>query len=252
MNRISIEKFSIKSCAELTVLAGCYYRFGGTRTALLFVMKELPYFRFTVSEWLNGDIILETPNIKGVFIDVCAYYWFKDCNVSKQVLNKRFSGVEEELKQLFNTGIIKEKNNGNSIKINFLDEQYKILSDISSSRSKAGKASALKRATSVQQVYQQVYQQSSNYNYKDNNKDIDNTAPISKIFIPPTIEEVKKYLNENNIKDVDPDKWWNFYNAKNWMIGKNKMKNWKSAVATWHKKSDNIINGKYTSGWKPQ
>lgn len=165
--------------------------------------KELPYFRFTASEWLNGDIVLEDPSTKGVFIDVCAYYWFKDCNVSKQVLNKRFTGVEHVLEQLFNRGIIKEKNNGNSIKINFLDEQYKILSDISSSRSKAGKASALKRATSVQQVYQHMNQQSSNYNYnyKDNNNNNNNKDKLSwrdsfELYLEITKISLKELLSD--------------------------------------------------------
>ena len=37
--------------------------------------KELPFFRFTVSEWLNDDISLESYVLKGIFIDVCAFYW---------------------------------------------------------------------------------------------------------------------------------------------------------------------------------
>lgn len=144
--------------------------------------KDLPYFRFTVSEWLNGDIFIESPSIKGVFIDICAYYWFKDCELSQHMLNKRFPSVEQELKVLMDNNIIKLKNNGNSIKINFLDEQYKILSNISENRSKAGKASALKRATSVQQVLQHMNQQSSNYNYKYKYKDNNNTPHEYTIF----------------------------------------------------------------------
>ncbi len=53
-------------------------------------------------------------------------------------------------------------------------------------------------------------------------------------FIPPTKDEVKIYCNAEH-KSVDAVVWWNFYNAKGWQIGKNKMKNWKSAVATWDK-----------------
>ena len=53
-------------------------------------------------------------------------------------------------------------------------------------------------------------------------------------FEPPTLDEVRKYCKERN-KGVDPVKWWNFYNSKGWMIGKNKMVQWKSAMATWEK-----------------
>ena len=54
-------------------------------------------------------------------------------------------------------------------------------------------------------------------------------------FAPPTILEVKTYCQERN-NDVDPDKWHNFYSAKGWMVGKNKMKDWRAAVRTWEVK----------------
>jgi hypothetical protein len=55
------------------------------------------------------------------------------------------------------------------------------------------------------------------------------------IFTPPQIEDVKKYCEERN-NDVDAEKWFNFYTAKGWLIGKNKMKDWQAAVRTWEKK----------------
>ena len=74
---------------------------------------------------------------------------------------------------------------------------------------------------------------------EDTDKEEDNTAPQaspkSYKFVPPTIEEVAAYCKERN-NGVDPVKWWNFYNAKDWMIGKTKMKKWKSAVITWEDK----------------
>ena len=36
--------------------------------------------------------------------------------------------------------------------------------------------------------------------------------------------------------DVDPDKWFNHYLANGWMVGKNKMKDWRAAVRTWEEK----------------
>lgn len=57
-------------------------------------------------------------------------------------------------------------------------------------------------------------------------------SPKSTKFVPPTIEEVTAYCKAQN-NGVDPVKWWNFYDAKNWMVGKTKMVRWKSAIATW-------------------
>lgn len=51
-------------------------------------------------------------------------------------------------------------------------------------------------------------------------------------FIQPTLEEVKNYCQERK-NSVNPEKWFNFYSAKGWKIGKNTMKDWKAAVRTW-------------------
>lgn len=64
------------------------------------------------------------------------------------------------------------------------------------------------------------------------------------IFVPPTVEEVRAYCQERN-NSVDPVTFVNFYESKGWMIGKNKMKDWKSAVRTWEQKDkDKVKNEK--------
>lgn len=76
-------------------------------------------------------------------------------------------------------------------------------------------------------------------NIKNNN--INNRG---KIFVPPSFDEVREYCSERNNK-VDAQSFVDFYKSKGWMIGKNKMKDWKAAVRTWEKsnnqkpKSDN-------------
>jgi len=62
--------------------------------------KELPYFRFTVAEWLNDDISLESYKLQGVFASICAFYWFQDCSITKAKLKKRFSDAQEEIEAL--------------------------------------------------------------------------------------------------------------------------------------------------------
>lgn len=51
-------------------------------------------------------------------------------------------------------------------------------------------------------------------------------------FVPPTIDEVKDYCFEKGYK-IDAERFIDFYEARGWMMGKNKMKNWKAAVRTW-------------------
>lgn len=56
-----------------------------------------------------------------------------------------------------------------------------------------------------------------------------------KHFIPPTVEDVKQYCLENNYV-LDAERFVDFYECKGWMVGKNKMKDWKAAVRTWIRK----------------
>lgn len=73
------------------------------------------------------------------------------------------------------------------------------------------------------------------------------SKPRSTRFVPPTIDEVKAYCEERGNK-VDPVRWYNFYQSKGWMIGKNKMKDWRSAVRTWERDNTNS----YENGRKPE
>lgn len=54
-------------------------------------------------------------------------------------------------------------------------------------------------------------------------------------FIKPSLEDVTAYCEERN-NGIDPEAFIAFYDSKSWMIGKNKMTNWKSAIITWERK----------------
>ena len=66
---------------------------------------------------------------------------------------------------------------------------------------------------------------------------IDNRAdklPRAPRFTPPTVDEVTAYCQERRNK-VDPQRFVDFYAAKGWMVGKNKMKDWRACVRTWER-----------------
>lgn len=56
----------------------------------------------------------------------------------------------------------------------------------------------------------------------------------SKVFIPPTVDEVKAYCLERG-NSVDPEQFVDFYTSKGWKVGKDKMKDWKASVRTWER-----------------
>jgi hypothetical protein len=51
-------------------------------------------------------------------------------------------------------------------------------------------------------------------------------------FVKPTIEQLKEYMSEQGMNDI-AENWLNHYEANGWMVGKNKMKDWKASVRTW-------------------
>lgn len=57
------------------------------------------------------------------------------------------------------------------------------------------------------------------------------TAQIS---THPTLNEIGQYILEKGY-NIDPERFFAYYESNGWMIGKSKMKNWKAALLTWNK-----------------
>lgn len=72
-----------------------------------------------------------------------------------------------------------------------------------------------------------------NVNVNDNvNVNKKESTEKSVRFSPPTLEQVTEYIAERDLK-VDPNRFIDFYESKGWMIGKNKMKDWRAAARSW-------------------
>ena len=80
---------------------------------------------------------------------------------------------------------------------------------------------------------------------------LDKDKPPSGVcrFAPPTVEEVKGYCEERGNK-VDPQKFVDFYTMKGWMVGKNKMKDWRAAVRTWERSEPKQGQGRMSAKQK--
>lgn len=68
-------------------------------------------------------------------------------------------------------------------------------------------------------------------------EDINVHTKPSKRFTPPTVEEVAQYCFDR-VSTVDPQRFVDYYTSNGWMVGKNKMKDWKAAVRTWEQKDN--------------
>ena len=56
-------------------------------------------------------------------------------------------------------------------------------------------------------------------------------------FTPPTPDEVSAYCRERG-NAVDAERFCDFYSSKGWMIGNQRMKDWRAAVRTWEKRGE--------------
>ena len=88
---------------------------------------------------------------------------------------------------------------------------------------------------------------------KSNNTSINNNSINNKgKFKIPTIIKIKEYCIERN-NNIDADAFFDSYESKGWMVGRNKMKSWKACVRTWEtnqKKWDNPKTNDRTTSHK--
>lgn len=57
--------------------------------------------------------------------------------------------------------------------------------------------------------------------------------PEPRRFVPPSVEQCIEAGKANGMPDTEGQKFWFFYDSKNWLVGRTKMKQWRSAMAGW-------------------
>ena len=117
-------------------------------------------------------------------------------------------------------------------------------------RREAGKKGGRPRKTTAsdekqkkQMVFEETKEKQKNPVYEDVdvNEDVlkeKDKKEKTKRFTPPTRQEVEEYIRSQGYQ-VDANRFVDFYTAKGWMVGKNKMKDWRAAVRTWQSKNNN-------------
>jgi len=208
--------------------------------------KELPYFKFYCSEWISGDITLEDMAEQGLFINICVWYWARECKASIDQCHKRFKQNLCELENLIDSKLIKIKND--FIVINFLDEQMKERKKIA----KRNKANGLKGGRpKTQSVSSGLAKKNPNITNKEEKRREEKKEKKvnQKKFTPPSLEDVKKYFDEKGYTEYSADKAFNYYSTADWKDSKgNQVRNWKQKmISVWFKPENEVKKaGGYT------
>ena len=71
-----------------------------------------------------------------------------------------------------------------------------------------------------------------NDNDHDNDKESCKRECARPKFVIPTFEEVTEYIAANHL-NVDGSQFIDYYTSNNWMVGRNKMRDWQAALRNW-------------------
>tara|TARA_B110000495_G_scaffold194177_1_gene200243 strand:+ start:189 stop:800 length:612 start_codon:yes stop_codon:yes gene_type:complete len=106
------------------------------------------------------------------------------------------------------------------------------ISDSMISQQKTNKYSII--SITCYEKYQDANQQITGHqpDNRPHHKNQEGKKETTKRFKPPTTGEVEEYCTSRS-NGINPESFVDFYEARAWQIGANKMKNWKAAVRTW-------------------
>jgi hypothetical protein len=102
--------------------------------------KELPYFQFEPAEYLAGNIQLCSLSAQGLFINIQALYWIRDCKLTLSQCKRKFR-EDELIDELIEENVLKLSTD-NDIIISYLDSQREMIIDRKIRLSNAGKKGA--------------------------------------------------------------------------------------------------------------
>lgn len=203
--------------------------------------KELPYFKFFVSEWTDGDITLEDYAVQGLFINICAYYWSKECRLTLTKVQKKFKDSDATaLRTLINGSIIKVSDD-DQITIKFLDEQFKERENLSSKNAE----NALKRwkkqenDATAERPHSERNAKSMQYREEKRREEKNKQG-----FTPPSLLEVKAYFKEKGFTEQSAERAFEYYSNLEWKDSNNKpVKSWKAKMNSVWFKDENRVKG---------
>ena len=220
--------------------------------------KNFPYFKFTATEWMTGNIVYESFAVQGLFINICALYWQRDGQLTIDDINKRYRNPVE-LSELTDRFI---SVTDGFISVKFLDEQLVAANHISTQNSINGKKGGRpKRPITVvnkptanpslsdpkakkskeEEEKEQEKEKEQEQDVAENSSNLSATpeTPVkaSNRFIPPTVEEVKTYFTIKGYTAESAMRAFEYYDISGWVDSKgSKIRNWKQKMlSVWFK-----------------
>jgi uncharacterized protein YdaU (DUF1376 family) len=210
---------------------------------------KTPAFQFYPNDWLSStNIMLMTPAEEGAYIRLLAISWnnencdLPDDDEQLAILSRLgegwFNGGSTKIRKCF-------KAKGNRLyNERLLEERKKQEEWREKSRQggiKSGKSRNNKDLDDEGSLKGGSEMVGTKREPKGNSSSSSSSSSSKKkkdIIIPPKIEDVTAYCQKRN-NGIDPQTFIDHYEARGWIIGKNRMKDWMAAVRTWENNKKN-------------
>jgi hypothetical protein len=177
--------------------------------------KELPYFQFEPAEYLTKDVSFCSLAAQGLFINICAYYWQRQCVLTSDQFLRRFNYIQE-FNELVEEGVIDVIDG--IITIKFLDNQFYKLTEFSKQQSIKGSLGGRPKKQIESQVESQIKAEIKP------NKSQSKAIRIDNIRLDNIKEEDINYNNTNYNNTASP---FSFFNSLiNYGFDKNLVSDW--------------------------
>jgi hypothetical protein len=180
-------------------------------------MSKDPAFLFYSSDFLTGTLLMSMEQ-KGKFITLLCIQHQKGHMIEKDML--QICGTYDE--DIFSK--FKKDNDGK-----FYNERLKEEVEKRKAYSESRRNNRKKKEDMIDTS--KTYDEHMENENENENKDLNKSKKVSS-FQKPTVEQVEEYMKERGMSNY-ASRFHNFYESKGWMIGKNKMKDWKAAVRNW-------------------
>ncbi len=180
------------------------------------------YTRLLFYQWVNGSIPMDEKRLSRI------------AGTTPKSFNKWFSAIKSKFSPIDHENLInlrleesrqKQEEYHNARKLGGLVASHKRWGEKKEDSSANSSANGIGNSKSV------ALQSSSSTSSSSIKKK-------SNIFIIPTLEEVSGYCQERG-KGINPQTWMDYYTCNGWMVGKNKMRDWKASIRTWETRGGN-------------
>jgi len=195
--------------------------------------KNLPYFKFMVSDWMSGTIFSHDMETQGVFINLCARMWKNGGTITGDIdrLSRLLGRVDKQmlskcLDLLEQDELVCLDKDGN-LYVKFICAQLEDRAALHVKRSDAGRKGG--KANAKQMLSKCLHKESESETESEHKTEETRKRVV---FVKPSVEEIKEYCKSRD-NTIDAEYFFNSYESKGWMIGNTKMKNWKSTICTW-------------------